>query len=51
LSEKEVRIASARRETAVPTLEQIKHVIETMPNNSVIERRNRSLIAFTLLTG
>jgi integrase/recombinase XerD len=51
LSEKEVRIATARRETAVPTLEQIKHVIETMPNNSAIERRNRSLIALTLLTG
>jgi integrase/recombinase XerD len=51
LSEKEVRIATARRETAVPTLEQIKHVIESMPNHSAIERRNRALIAFTLLTG
>jgi integrase len=51
LSEKEVRIATARRETAVPTMEQIKHVIESMPNNSAIDRRNRSLIAFTLLTG
>ncbi len=51
LSEKEVRIATARRETAVPTLEQIKHVIESMPNNTAIERRNRALIAFTLLTG
>ncbi|MFZ2451625.1 MAG: site-specific integrase [Methylovulum miyakonense] len=51
LSEKEVRIATARRETAVPTLEQIRHVIETMPYQSDIERRNRSLIAFTLLTG
>ncbi len=51
LSEKEVRIATACRVTAVPTLEQIKHVIEIMPNYSAIERRNRSLIAFTLLTG
>jgi integrase/recombinase XerD len=51
LSEKEVRIATARRETPVPTLEQIKHVIETMPNQSAIEKRNRSLIAFTFLTG
>ena len=51
LSEKEVRIATARRETAVPTLEQIKHVIENMPNQTDIEKRNRSLIAFTLLTG
>jgi integrase len=51
LSEKEVRIATAPRKTAVPTLDQIKHVIETMPNHSAIEQRNRSLIAFTLLTG
>lgn len=51
LSEKEVRIATARRQTAVPTLEQIHHVIQTMPNQTAIEKRNRSLIAFTLLTG
>ncbi|TXL03163.1 recombinase XerC, partial [Methylococcaceae bacterium CS1] len=51
LSEKEVRIATARRETPIPTMEQIKHVIESMPNKSDIERRNRGLIAFTLLTG
>jgi site-specific recombinase XerD len=51
LSEKEVRIATAHRKTPAPTIEQIKHVIETMPINSDIERRNRSLIAFTLLTG
>lgn len=48
LSEKEIRIATARRKTAVPTMEQIKHVIESMPNKSDIERRNRGLIAFTL---
>ncbi len=51
LSEKEVRVATARRKTAVPTLEQIIHVINTMPSQSAIERRNLSLIAFTLLTG
>ncbi|WP_020564436.1 tyrosine-type recombinase/integrase [Methylosarcina fibrata] len=51
LSEKEVRIATARRETAVPTMEQITHVIDSMPSNTDIERRNRALIAFTLLTG
>lgn len=51
LSEKEVRIATAHRQTAVPTLEQINHVINIMPNQTAIEKRNRSLIAFTLLTG
>ena len=51
LSEKEVRIATAKREQVGPTLEQVKHVIAMMPTKSAIERRNRALIAFTLLTG
>ena len=51
LSEKDVRVASARREKPVPTLEQIHYVITTMPHASDIERRNRALVAFTLLTG
>jgi len=51
LSDKEMRVATARREQKVPTLEQIKHVISNMPGDTEIERRNRALIAFTLLTG
>lgn len=51
LSDKDTRIATAQREQRVPTLEQIKHVIQIMPANTEIERRNRALIAFTLLTG
>lgn len=51
LSEKEVRVATAHREKAVPTLQQIKHVINIMPANTPIEWRNRSLMAFTILTG
>ena len=51
LSEKDVRIATARREQIGPTVEQIKHVIEMMPNETAIQRRDRALIAFTLLTG
>jgi integrase len=51
LSEKETRIATAHRESPVPTLEQIKRVIRTMPSTSEIQRRNRALIAFTILTG
>ena len=34
-----------------PTLEQILHVVRTMPSATDIELRNRALIAFTLLTG
>jgi integrase len=51
LSEKDARIATARREQHVPTLAQIKHVIASMPAGTDIERRNRALVAFTLLTG
>src|ERR1017187_8243510 len=51
LSDKDARIATAQREQQVPTLQQIKHVIAGMPANTDIERRNRALIAFTLLTG
>ena len=51
LSDKDTRVATAQRQQKVPTLEQIKHVIKTMPTETDIERRNRALIAFTLLTG
>jgi len=51
LSEKDTRIATAKREQKSPTLEQVRRVIQTMPNGNEIERRNRALIAFTLLTG
>ncbi len=51
LSEKDMRVATARREQRVPTLEQVKHVIAAMPVNTEIDHRNRALIAFTLLTG
>ncbi len=50
-SDKDSRVATARRERPVPTLEQIKHVIGTMPTGSEIEQRNRALLAFALLTG
>ena len=51
LSDKDTRIATTQREQKAPTLEQIKHVISTMPHQTDIEKRNRALIAFTLLTG
>jgi len=51
LSEKDVRVANARREQTGPTLEQAKHAIASMPASSPIELRNRALVAFTLLTG
>lgn len=51
ISDKDTRIATAKRHQKAPTMEQIKHVISTMPADTEIERRNRALIAFTLLTG
>jgi hypothetical protein len=43
LSDNDMRVATAQREQTVPTLEQIKHVIKTMPTATDIERRNRAL--------
>lgn len=51
LSINDTHIATAQREKRWPTLEQIKHVLDTMPANTDIERRNRALFAFTILTG
>lgn len=51
LSDKETRVAKARRERKVPTIEQILHTLHSMPSGTAIDRRNRALIAFTLLTG
>ncbi len=48
---KDLQIATAKRIKRVPTLEQIKHVINIMPNSTEIERRNKALLAFTILTG
>ncbi len=45
------RIASAAREKPAPSIEQVRHVLQTMPHGTDIEKRNRALIAFALLTG
>ncbi len=45
------RIASATREKPAPSLEQVRHVLGVMPHGTDIEKRNRALIAFALLTG
>jgi integrase len=50
LSLKDARVAKTVRLARVPTLEQIRHVIFSMPATTDIERRDRALIAFTILT-
>ncbi|MBL4572626.1 MAG: tyrosine-type recombinase/integrase [Gammaproteobacteria bacterium] len=51
LSEKDVRAASAKRTKSYPSLEQIQKVLSVMPSETDIDKRNRALIAFTILTG
>lgn len=51
LSDKEVAVARARREKRVPTLDQVRHVLAAMPAGTPLERRDRALIAFAMLTG
>ena len=50
-SEQDRRIAGARREGPVPTLNEIDQVLDRMPSDGPVEKRNRAVIAFTLLTG
>jgi integrase len=45
------RIAHAMRERPYPTLEQIRRVLFSMPVETIFLRRDRAVIAATLLTG
>jgi integrase len=45
------RTATAHRFKACPTLAQILAVLDAMPAETEIERRDRALVAFTILTG
>lgn len=45
------RIAKAVREKPVASVEQIRRVLESMPVASDVQKRDRALIAFTLLSG
>lgn len=51
VSEKDARIATARRQRPVPTHDQVRHLISKMPSATDLEQRNRALVAFILLTG
>ena len=51
LSLKDTAIAKAARGRPVPPVEQIRHVALTMPCGNDVEKRDRALIALTLLTG
>lgn len=49
-SEKDAAVARAKREKKIPTVAQVERVLEAMPTDTVLQRRDRALIAFTALT-
>jgi integrase len=51
LSENEIRAAKEPRFKTFPTLEQVRAAFLAMPSVTDIERRDRALIAMTILTG
>jgi integrase len=51
LSLRDARIAQTRLAKAFPSLDQVRHVIRSMPCSDSVELRNRALLAFILLTG
>lgn len=51
LSDKDVAIARARREKRMPTLAQVERALSAMPARSAVERRNRAVLAFAVITG
>ncbi len=51
MNAKGARVASASRETPYPSMEQARHAFFYMPEASEIERGNKALFAFFMLTG
>jgi len=51
LSEKDSRAAATTSDRPVPSVDQIEVVLRSMPIFTVLERRDRAVIAFTILTG
>jgi len=51
LSANDTRIATAHRSQSVATLEQIRHVLANIKIETDIDRRDRALIAFAILSG
>ena len=51
LSDNEDRAGRATREKIPPTVEEVRKVLELMPYESDLEKRDRAIVAFTLITG
>lgn len=50
-TDNDARTATARRERPAPSLEQVRHVINSMPTDTPLQRRDRAVIALIILTG
>ena len=50
-TDQDLRIASAHREPRVATLDEIGRVLACMPASTPIEKRDRAVVAFTILSG
>lgn len=51
LNAKDARIAHTSRDAIYPTPEQCRHAFSHMPSNTLLERRDKALFAFLMLTG
>jgi integrase len=51
LADKDVAVARARREPNPPTPDQVRRVLDAMPGATVLERRDRAVVAFAAATG
>lgn len=51
LSDNEERAGRATREKIAPTIEEVHKVLQIMPHATDVEKRNRAIIAFILITG
>ena len=45
------RVARAVRETPYPSLDMVRHAFNAMPDKTDVERRDKAMIAFLVLTG
>jgi integrase/recombinase XerD len=51
LNAKDIRVATASRQRPTPSLDQVIHVLQSMPTETLINRRDRAVLAFAILAG
>jgi len=45
------RLAQVGEQRPSPSIEQVRHVLETMPAETALQKRDRAIVAFLILTG